>query len=125
MVDKATNSPKTTAAKSKTSLEVSDNEWLCRYLRPFKCIHGNGSVFVGVEFQKLLSSRLIVKNPRGNSIAERMNMTISDMLRTMEFDGTQWQLKLHSFLQAAAWTICATISTCPTIFPVSSYSLVT
>ena len=29
----------------------------------------------------------IVKNPRNNSIDDRMHLIMADMLRTMEFDG--------------------------------------
>ena len=40
-----------------------------------------------------------------------MHLTMADMLRTMEFDGLNWQRELHSCLQAAVWAICATVST--------------
>ena len=36
---------------------------------------------------------------------------MADMLRTMEFDGLNWQRELHSCLQAAVWAIRATVST--------------
>ena len=106
--------------KSKSSLEVSqvfDHEWLCRYPGPVKCIHDNGSEFIGMKFQELLSSYGVqsvptaVKNPRGNAITERMHLTMADMLGTMKFEGTQWQLELHSCFQAVTWAIRATVST--------------
>ena len=84
MVDKVTNWPEVAAVKTKSSLEVSqvfDQEWLCRYPRPYRCIHDNGSEFLGLEFQKLLSSYGIlsqataVKTPRGNSVVETMRLT--------------------------------------------------
>ena len=125
MVDKATNWPEVAAVKTKSSFEVSqvfDQEWLCRYPRPYRCIHDNGGEFLGVEFQELLSSYGIlsqataVKKPRGKSVVERMHLTIADILRTMEFDGLNWQRELHSCLQAAVWAIRATVSTMSNYF---------
>ena len=81
---------------------------------------------MGLEFQELLSSygilsqATVVKNPRGNSVVKRMHLTMADMLRTMEFDGLNWQRELHSCLQAAVWAIRAKVSTMsnysPTLF---------
>ena len=52
-----------------------------------------------------------VKNPRSNSTAERMHLTIGDMLRTMEFDGEDWESEVETALQSAAWAIRSTVST--------------
>ena len=52
-----------------------------------------------------------MKNPRGNAIIERMHLTAGDMLRTMEFDGTNWLYEMDRVLQVVAWAIRSTIST--------------
>ena len=92
IIDRATSWPEIVAADNKESQFISklfDNKWLCRYPRPVRVIHDNGSEFIGVEFQEMLSSYGIVasptsvKNPRGNSIVERMHLTAGDMLRTI------------------------------------------
>ena len=120
IIDRATSWPELVAAASKDSqliAELFDNEWLCRYPRPVRVIHDNGSEFIGVEFQEMLSSYGIkpeptsVKNPRGNSIVERMHLTAGDMLRTVEFDGNNWSYELNRTLQAVAWAIRSTVST--------------
>ena len=120
IVDRATGWPELIPTKTKESLEVSelfDNQWLCRYPRPVRVIHDNGSEFIGMEFQEMLSSYGIkpeptsVKNPRGNAIIERMHLTAGDMLRTMEFDGANWFYELDRVLQIVAWAIRSTVST--------------
>ena len=45
-----------------------------------------------------------------------MHLTAADMLRTITFDGSDWQSELNKCLQAVAWAIRATVST------MSSYS---
>ena len=63
--------------------------WLCRYPRPLRCIHDNGSEFVSQEFQDTLKFHCIqavattVKNPQANSIVERMHQTTATILRSM------------------------------------------
>ena len=120
IIDRGSSWPEIVATDSKDSQLISelfDNEWLCRYPRPVRVIHDNGSEFIGVEFQEMLSSYGIqaaptsVKNPRGNSIVERMHLTAGDMLRTSEFDGNNWKYELNRTLQAVAWAIRSTVST--------------
>jgi Integrase core domain len=72
MIDPATSwvglspLPSPTAA---TTCTAFDNQWLCRYLQPFKCIFDQGSAFTSNEFQELVSSYgtvpspLIIQNP--------------------------------------------------------------
>ena len=78
--------------KNKTSAHVATKfyeMWLCRYPRPLRCIHDNGSEFVSQEFQDTLtffgiqSVRTTVKNPQANSMVERMHQTTSTILRSM------------------------------------------
>ena len=88
-----------------------DNIWLCRYPRPVKVVHDNGGEFTGFEFQEMCTIYGVkavpttVKNPRSNSAAERMHLTAADMLRTMIFDGKNWQDELDICLQSVAWAI--------------------
>ena len=61
--------------------------WLSRYPRPNRVIYDNGGKFTGSEFQELLNSFGItgipntVKNPQANDFAERVHLTMGDMLR--------------------------------------------
>jgi len=63
--------------------------WLCRYLRPMRCVHDKGGEFIGAEFQWLLEMFSIKdvcstsKNPQSNAICERMHQTVENILRTM------------------------------------------
>ena len=120
IIDRATSWPELVPTKTKESIEISevfDSQWFCRYPRPVRVIHDNGNEFIGMEFQQMLSSYGIksvatsVKNPRGNAIIERMHLTAGDMLRTMEFDGTNWLYEMDRVLQVVAWAIRSTIST--------------
>ena len=69
-----------------------DREWLSRYPRPIRCIHDQGSEFMGEEFQEMLSSYGItaspttVKNPTANAILERSHQVIANMLRVKELE---------------------------------------
>ena len=119
MVDKATNWPEIIQANEKNAELIArlfDRQWLCRYPRPKKVIHDNGGEFTGFEFQEMMSSYGIkavpttVKNPRSNSIAERMHLTMGDMLRTMEFEGPDWKEEIDTALQSVAWAIRSTVS---------------
>ena len=120
MVDKATTWPEIALINTNSSKhvrEIFDNEWLCRYPRPERVIHDNGNEFIGDEFQQMIKSYGMkavdtsVKNPRGNAIVERMHLTMGDMLRGMEFDGSDWKVELNRSLQSVAWAIRSTVST--------------
>ena len=60
-------------ASSDTVAKIFDKVWFCRYPRPVKCIHDNGTEFMGESFQELLRSYGVksrpttVKNPQSNS----------------------------------------------------------
>ena len=96
IVDWATAWPEFVAAKRFTFAyvtELFDSEWICRYPRPITVIHDNGSEFAGNEFQELLQSYGIeavpttVKNPRANSIAERVHLIMVNILYYTIFEG--------------------------------------
>ena len=73
-----------------------DKTWLCRYPRPSKVIHDQGTEFQG-EFIELLESYGIencvttIRNPRANSIVERVHGVINEMFRTAELTEENWK----------------------------------
>eukprot|EP00977_Amphora_coffeiformis_P009356 scaffold2144_cov98-Amphora_coffeaeformis.AAC.1 len=78
---------------NQTSSEVArafENNWLSRYPRPLRCIHDQGSEFVGPEFQTLMTKSGIesrtttARNPQGNSIIERIHLTVGQVIRTLQ-----------------------------------------
>ena len=120
IVDRASNWPEIVFARCKESEYVAklfDKQWLCRYPRPKKVVHDNSGEFTGFEFQEMCASYGIeaiattVKNPRSNSTAERMHLTVGDMLRTMTFAGDNWEEEVEAALHSVAWAIRSTIST--------------
>ena len=102
--------PNLTAATTCTEF---DNQWLCRYPRPFKCIFDQGSAFTSSEFQELLSSYGIVpspttiQNPQANSILERIHQVIGNMIRTSNLTESLWV----DLLPAVAFAIRGTFHT--------------
>ena len=52
-----------------------------------------------------------IKNPRTNSVAERVHLTMADILWTQEFSGHDWFEVMDQLLQSVAWAIRATVST--------------
>jgi hypothetical protein len=92
IMDPDTNFLDMTAMPSKTSVLVArafDALWLCRYPRPFECIHDAGGEFTGIEFQELLQSYgiksrpITVNNPQANAILERAHQTIANQMRSL------------------------------------------
>ena len=67
-----------------------DRVWLSRYPRPARCLHDNGTEFMGAEFQELLTSYGIkaavttIRNPQANAILERVHQVLGNLLRTMQ-----------------------------------------
>ena len=63
--------------------------WLSRYPRPGLVGHDNGGEFIGPEFRNLLEDFAITdvhttsRNPTGNSIVERLHLTIGNVLRAL------------------------------------------
>ena len=74
------------AKESRRALELS---WLCRYPRPLRCVHDNGSEFTGHDFQFFLdhagikSRPVTAHNPQSNGIIERVHQTVGQILRTL------------------------------------------
>ena len=120
ILERATSWLEFAVARTFTVEHVSllfDKGWLCRYPRPKMVVHDNGGEFNRFEFQEMISSYAIVakpttvKNRRANSAAERVHLTMSDMLRTQEFSGHDWFEVMDQLLQSVAWAIRVTVST--------------
>jgi hypothetical protein len=62
-----------------TTCTEFNNNWLCHYPRPFKCIYDQGSAFTSIEFQA--PSPTTILDPQNNSILERVHQVIGNMLR--------------------------------------------
>ena len=108
IIDRATAWPEFVAAKRFTSAyvtELFDSEWFCRYPRPVIVIHDNGGEFTGNEFQEFLQSY------SANSIAERVYLTMADMLRCTIFEGDDWFTEFNRNLQSVAWAVRSTVRT--------------
>ena len=78
--------PNKTAAATKRALELA---WLCRYPRPSRCVHDNGTEFLGHDFQFGLAQAGIASrpvtslNPHSNGVIERSHAAVAQVLRTM------------------------------------------
>jgi hypothetical protein len=81
-----------------------DREWLCRYPRPEVVICDQGSQFLSHEFRELCDSYGIKLspttsyNPQGNSICERLHLTVNNALRATQATDL-------SGLPSIAWSI--------------------
>ncbi|OWZ02754.1 Pol Polyprotein [Phytophthora megakarya] len=85
--------------ESLTTAESFDREWLCRYPRPRKVVHDQGTELTGEEFQELLRSYgikaqpITAKNPQANAICERVHLAIGNVLRCHE--GADWRKVIY------------------------------
>ena len=91
-IDPVTNIVELIRITNKTMNHVAEqfeNCWLSRYPRPNRCVHDNGSEFIGSDFVRLLAQMGIkdvctaVRNPQSNAICERMHQTVGDVLRVI------------------------------------------
>ena len=66
-----------------------ENIWLAIYPRPNKCIHDQGTEFIGTDFQRVLQRAGILdvpttaRNPQANAVCERMHQSIGNTLRIL------------------------------------------
>jgi transposase InsO family protein len=66
-----------------------ENIWLARYPRPLKCIHDQGTKFIGTDFQAVLRCAGIqdvpttVRNPQANPVCERLHQSVGNTLRIL------------------------------------------
>ena len=120
MIDRNQLWPEFIVAKIFTSVHATklfDSNWLNIYPCSKKVIHDNGGDFNGFEFQELIlsygveSRPTIVKKTRFNSVAERVHLTIADMIRTLNFSGDDWFTETDKALQIVSWTIISIVST--------------
>eukprot|EP00977_Amphora_coffeiformis_P006986 scaffold1513_cov100-Amphora_coffeaeformis.AAC.35 len=91
MIDTTTTLTECVRIDNKTAAHVAmhfTNQWLSRYPRPLRCVHDQGTEFIGIAFQTMLVTNDItavpttVRNPQSNAICERMHKTVQDMLNT-------------------------------------------
>ena len=108
IVDRSTAWPEFITVRLVTSCHVTelfDSEWIYRYPRPTTAIHDNGGEFTGNEFQELLQSYGInalsttVKHSRANFVAERVHLTMADMLRYTIFEGEDWVIENRKIIR--------------------------
>jgi IS30 family transposase len=93
-IDKATSWPEIceiTDKRSQTVMDAFQNNWRCRYTRPFQVTFDNGYEFK--SFLKEMCDNLGIKcrtttsyNPQGNSIIERIPLVMGNMLRSFELE---------------------------------------
>jgi transposase InsO family protein len=91
-IDLATNFPEAIRIRSKHASHVGmhfENIWLARYPRPLKCIHDQGTEFIGADFQAVLDRAGIqdvpttVRNPQANAVCERLHQSVGNTLRIL------------------------------------------
>jgi transposase InsO family protein len=91
-IDLATNFPEAIRIRSKHVSHVGmhfENIWLSRYPRPMKCIHDQGTEFIGADFQEVLRRAGIqdvptsVRNPQANAVCERLHQSVGNTLRIL------------------------------------------
>ena len=94
---------------SLNTAESFDRKWICRYLRPVKVIHDQGTDFMGEEFQEMLrsygiqSKPITIKNPQANAICERVHLEILNVIRC--YDGIDCKKTIHyaAFAEKASY----------------------
>ena len=90
-------------------------EWLRRYPRPSRVIFDQGGEFDSVSFKGMLGLWYIlpvpitVKNPRANSIVERMHRVLGDMLRVQLTKEHPHDDPVKDLTSAAAYAIRSTV----------------
>jgi transposase InsO family protein len=91
-IDLATNFPEAIRIHSKHASHVGMhfvNIWLSRYPRPMKCIHDQGTKFIGADFQEVLRRAGIqdvpttVCNPQANAVCEQLHQSVGNTLRIL------------------------------------------
>ena len=92
IIDEVTNLVEVVRIQNKTAAHVAQQfvyHWLSRYPRPMSVKFDQGGEFVGYHFLAMLEFNGIqkrpttIKNPRSNSICERMHQAVGNVLRTL------------------------------------------
>jgi transposase InsO family protein len=92
MVDVVTNLVEIVRVNNKTAAHIAwqfEQAWLSRYPRPIYVLHDQGGEFMGYAFKRRLAALGIIprpttpKNPRANSICERMHQVVGNTLRVL------------------------------------------
>jgi hypothetical protein len=91
-IDMSTNFPEAIRIRSKHASHVGmhfKNIWLSRYPRPMKCIHDQGTEFIGADFQEVLRRAgikdvpIMVRNPQANAVCEQLHQSVGNTLRIL------------------------------------------
>ena len=98
-----------------TISDLFEREWLQRYPRPSRVIFDAGSKFDNYQFRGKLTTWFIlpvpitVKNPRANSIVERMHSVLGDMIRVQLVSKHPKENPVEDLTSAAAYAIRSTV----------------
>jgi cleavage and polyadenylation specificity factor subunit 1 len=121
MIDPATRWFEVVQIKNKSALSAMnafDNNWLCRYPRPFYIGFDNGGEFKNVFSELCSNFGLTPKpsteyNPQSNAMIERIHLTLGNMLRTFELESKDLDEEnpFEEILAAVAWALRSTYHT--------------
>jgi len=118
-IDPATGWFEVVETHTKTAEHIGkllDRVWLCRYLRPIRCIYDNRKEFLGADFQEMLASYNIkgipttIKNPQAN-LVERVHQTLGNMIRLNDLENKKLDPKdpFTDILYTCMWVIRSTV----------------
>jgi hypothetical protein len=91
-IDLATNFPEAMHIRNKTASHASlqfENIWLLSYPWLMRCVHDQGTEFIGAEFQYLLMHAGIkdvpttVCNPQANAVCKRLHQSATNILQNL------------------------------------------
>jgi hypothetical protein len=85
-IDLATNFPEAIRIRSKHASHISmhfENIWLAQYPRPIKCIHDQGTEFIGADFQEVQNVPTTVRNPQANTVCKQLHQSVGNTLRIL------------------------------------------
>jgi len=77
--------------RSVTIANIVEQQWLSRYPWPQQITYDQGNEFIGHEFSSMVSNDYNIKvrpttvrNPRANSVLERIHQVLANLIRTQE-----------------------------------------
>ncbi|MGL5707545.1 MAG: reverse transcriptase domain-containing protein [Aeromonas sp.] len=85
--------------KSKSLVKIIKSQWIDRYGPPSKILSDQGRQYISTNFKKMMDKHHITHivttphNPTGNSISERINLTIGDVMRMSKGESIRKLLK--------------------------------
>jgi transposase InsO family protein len=94
-----------------------ENIWLAWYPWPMRCIHDQGTVFIGADFQYILLRAGIkdvpttVRNAQANTICKRLHQSVADTLHILTIKRTS-ACKCCKCWQTGRFSACHFIACC-------------